>query len=110
MRMLLLAVSLAFTGAASAEGGPMLNPQQMVQAQKVAQAKGCMACHGVDKKIVGPSYKDIAAKYKGNPAVVAQLSQKVIKGGGGVWGPVPMPPNAVTPQESEMLTKWVLSH
>jgi len=54
---------------------------------------GCMACHAKDKKIVGPSFKDIAAKYKGQPDVVAKLSEKVRKGGSGVFGPVPMAPN-----------------
>ena len=53
---------------------------------------GCVACHAKDKKIVGPAFKDIAAKYKGQD-VVAKLSDKVRKGGSGVWGPIPMPPN-----------------
>jgi cytochrome c len=54
---------------------------------------GCMACHAKDKKLVGPSFKDIAAKYKGQPDLVAKLSEKVRKGGSGVFGPVPMAPN-----------------
>ena len=54
---------------------------------------GCMACHAKDKKLVGPSFKDIATKYKGQPDVVAKLSEKVRKGGAGVFGPVPMAPN-----------------
>ncbi len=54
---------------------------------------GCMACHAKDKKIVGPSFKEIAAKYKGQPDLVAKLSEKVRKGGSGVFGPVPMAPN-----------------
>jgi cytochrome c len=54
---------------------------------------GCMACHAKDKKLVGPSFKDIATKYKGQPDVVAKLSEKVRKGGSGVFGPVPMAPN-----------------
>jgi cytochrome c len=54
---------------------------------------GCMACHAKDKKLVGPSFKDIAAKYKGQPDMVAKLSEKVRKGGSGVFGPVPMAPN-----------------
>jgi cytochrome c len=54
---------------------------------------GCMACHAKDKKLVGPSFKDIAAKYKGQADVVAKLSEKVRKGGSGVFGPVPMAPN-----------------
>ena len=58
-----------------------------------AQKAGCMACHSMDKKLVGPSFKDIAAKYKGQGDAVAKLSDKVRKGGSGVWGPIPMPPN-----------------
>jgi cytochrome c len=54
---------------------------------------GCMACHNKDKKVVGPSFKDVAAKYKGQPDVVAKLMEKVRKGGSGVYGPVPMAPN-----------------
>ncbi|MEO8123630.1 MAG: c-type cytochrome [Burkholderiales bacterium] len=57
---------------------------------------GCLACHSDDKKIVGPSYKDVAAKYKGQPDAVAKLTEKVRKGGSGVWGPVPMSPNPVS--------------
>ncbi|MFT3858705.1 MAG: cytochrome C [Aquabacterium sp.] len=55
---------------------------------------GCMACHAKDKKVVGPAFKDIASKYKGDKEAVAKLSDKVRKGGSGVWGPIPMPPNA----------------
>ena len=54
---------------------------------------GCMACHSKDKKIVGPAFKDIAAKYKGQDAT-AKLMEKVRKGGAGSFGPVPMSPNA----------------
>jgi cytochrome c len=54
---------------------------------------GCVACHNVDKKIIGPSYKDVAAKYKGQPDAAAMLFDKVRKGGSGVWGPAPMPPH-----------------
>ena len=57
---------------------------------------GCLACHAVDKKIVGPSYKDVAKKYAGQPDAVAKLTEKVRKGGSGVWGPVPMSPNPVS--------------
>lgn len=54
---------------------------------------GCMACHAKDKKLVGPSFQDIAAKYKGQGDAVAKLSEKVRKGGAGAWGPIPMPAN-----------------
>ena len=58
-----------------------------------AQKAGCMACHAMDKKMVGPAFKDIAAKYKGQPDAVARLMDKVRKGGSGSFGPIPMSPN-----------------
>ena len=76
---------------------------------ELAQKKNCMACHAVDKKLVGPAYKDIAAKYAGQKDAVAKLSEKVIKGGSGAWGQIPMPANAVTPDEAKTLVTWVLS-
>ena len=76
----------------------------------LATAKNCMACHAVDKKLVGPSYKDVAAKYTGQQDAVEKLSAKVIKGGSGVWGPIPMPANAqVTPDEAKKLVAWILT-
>ena len=77
---------------------------------KLAQEKGCLACHSVDKKIVGPAYKDVAAKYKGDASAEAKLVKKVLQGGAGVWGTVPMPPNTtVKEDEAKILVKWVLS-
>lgn len=76
----------------------------------LAQKKNCMACHAVDKKVVGPAYKDVAAKYAGQKDAADKLAEKIIKGGSGVWGPVPMPPNTqVTPAEAKTLATWVLS-
>jgi len=57
----------------------------------------CVACHQMDKKVVGPAYKDVAKKYKGQKDIVAKLAEKVKKGGQGAWGPVPMPPNPAVP-------------
>jgi len=75
--------------------------------EALAKAKGCLACHAVDKKVVGPSYKDVAKKYTAKDE--AMLVEKVIKGGKGVWGPVPMPPNpSVTPEEAKKLVVWIL--
>ena len=59
----------------------------------LAQKKNCMACHAVDKKLVGPSYKEVAVKYAGQKDAVDKLAVKIVKGGSGVWGPVPMPAN-----------------
>ena len=77
--------------------------------EALAKAKNCMACHAIDKKVVGPAYKDVAAKYKGDKAAVATLAAKIKAGGKGVWGEVPMPPNNVTPEEATKLATWVLS-
>jgi len=77
---------------------------------ELAQKNACTACHAVDKKIVGPAYKDVAAKYKGNAKAQAMLEEKVKKGGVGVWGQVPMPPNAnVKDEDVKTLVKWILS-
>jgi cytochrome c len=78
--------------------------------QALAQSKNCMSCHAVDKKIVGPAYKDVAAKYKGDAGAAAKLATKIQKGGAGVWGPVPMPANPqVNDAEAKKLAAWVLS-
>jgi cytochrome c len=78
-------------------------------AQALAQKSGCLACHSVDNKIVGPAYKDVAAKYKGQD-VLDQLVAKVKNGGSGVWGPVPMPPNVnVSEADIKTIVSWVLS-
>ena len=76
--------------------------------EALARKHNCLACHQIDKKLVGPSYKDIAKKYKGQK-VQAKLEQKVKKGGSGVWGPVPMPPNAAVPEKDiHELVEWIL--
>jgi cytochrome c len=76
----------------------------------LAKAKNCMACHAVGSKLVGPAYKDVAAKYAGQKGAEDKLVQKVMKGGSGVWGPVPMPANPqVSEAEARSLVKWVLS-
>lgn len=77
---------------------------------ELAQQKTCMACHAQDRKIVGPSYKEVAAKYAGQKdAAVAMIAEKIMKGGVGVWGPVPMPANPkVSPTEARQLAVWIL--
>jgi len=78
---------------------------------ELAQKKNCMACHAVATKVIGPSYKEVAAKYGGQPDAVAKLSQKVIKGGSGVWGAVPMPANPqVSEAEAKQLVQWILTN
>ncbi len=77
---------------------------------QLATAKNCMACHAVATKLVGPSYKDVAAKYAGQKDAVDKLAGKIIKGGSGVWGPVPMPANAqVNDAEAKKLAAWVMT-
>jgi cytochrome c len=78
--------------------------------QALATAKNCMACHAVDKKLVGPSYKDVAAKYASDKSAVDKLAGKIMKGGSGIWGAVPMPANAqVNEAEAKTLAAWVMS-
>jgi cytochrome c len=76
---------------------------------QLATAKNCMACHAVATKLVGPSFKDVAAKYAGQKDATDKLANKIIKGGSGVWGPVPMPANAqVNADEAKKLAAWVM--
>lgn len=76
----------------------------------LAQKKNCMACHATDKKLVGPSYKDVAAKYAGQAGAADKLAEKIMKGGSGVWGQVPMPANPqVSADEAKQLAAWVLT-
>jgi cytochrome c len=78
--------------------------------EALAKKHNCLACHAVDKKLVGPSYKDVAAKYRSDPGAEAKLVDKVKKGGQGVWGQVPMPPNSQVPDaDVKALVKWILS-
>jgi len=79
------------------------------KAKALAQAKNCLACHAIDKKLVGPAYTEVSKKYKGNKDAEAMLIKKVINGGGGVWGTIPMPPNPVKEDEAKLLVQWVLS-
>jgi cytochrome c len=76
----------------------------------LAKSKNCMGCHSIDRKVLGPSFKDISAKYAGQKDAEAKLTQKILKGSSGVWGGIAMPPNAgVSEQEAVALTKWILS-
>ncbi len=76
----------------------------------LATSKNCMACHATDKKLVGPAYKDVAAKYSGDKTAADKLATKIQKGGAGVWGPVPMPANTqVNDAEAKKLAAWVLT-
>jgi cytochrome c len=94
-----LAALLMMTGVASADDGLAL-----------AQKNACMSCHGVDKKIVGPAYKDVAKKYAGDKSAHDKLVAKVKAGGKGVWGEIPMPPNPqVKAEDLNKIVSWILS-
>ena len=78
--------------------------------QALATSKNCMACHAVDKKLVGPSYKEVATKYAADKGAADKLAAKIVKGGAGVWGAVPMPANAqVNDADAKKLAAWVLA-
>lgn len=78
--------------------------------EELAKKHACFACHAVDKKLVGPSYKDVAAKYRGDAGAEGRLADKVKKGSQGTWGQVPMPPNASVPDgDVRALVRWILS-
>jgi cytochrome c len=89
----------------------MLLAGQANASQALAQKSGCLACHSVDKKVLGPSYKDVAAKYKGDKGAEAKLVAKVKAGGSGVWGPMPMPANSpqVKDEDIKTIVQWILS-
>lgn len=98
-RSLLVVVAMSALASSSAMASPDL-----------AKAKNCMACHAVANKLVGPAFKDVAAKYAGQKDAEAKLSVKVLKGGSGAWGAVPMPANPqVSDAEAKALVKWILA-
>jgi cytochrome c len=101
MKALLLAIAAA---------GSMLVTVQANADQALAQKSGCLACHSIDKKVLGPAFKDVAAKYKGDKTAEAKLVEKVKKGGSGVWGPMPMPANSPQVKDDDIKTivAWVL--
>jgi len=78
--------------------------------EELAKKHACLACHAVDKKLVGPAYKDVAAKYRADKDAPKRLAAKVKNGSQGVWGTVPMPPNSAVPDaDISTLVKWILS-
>jgi cytochrome c len=76
---------------------------------ELAKTKNCMACHAMDKKVLGPGFREVAAKYKGQKDAEAKMVASITKGSTGVWGPMAMPPNGVSPAEALSLAKWVLA-
>ena len=101
---------VALAAAAAILGGGTAHAADAKGAEDLMKKHACVACHAVDKKMVGPAYKDVAAKYRGQKDAEAKLVDKVKKGGVGVWGQVPMPPNAAVPDNDvKTLVQWVLS-
>ncbi|AKU13798.1 c-type cytochrome [Aromatoleum toluolicum] len=97
-----------FVAAAVAAG--LLSAAPAFASADLAKAKNCLACHAVDKKLVGPAYQEVAKKYAGDAGAVAKLAEKIQKGGSGVWGTMPMPANPqVNAEEAKTLATWVLS-
>lgn len=95
--------ALLIMAAAAAVSAPAMADEAL------AKSKNCMACHAVDKKLVGPSYKEVAKKYAGDAKAADMLAAKVMKGGSGVWGAIPMPANPqVNAAEAKKLVTWVL--
>jgi cytochrome c len=95
----ILAASVLATGAVRADAG-----------EDLLKKSGCLACHSMEKKLVGPAYKDVANKYRGDASAAAKLADKVKKGGSGVWGPVPMPPNAaVSDADIKTMVAYILA-
>ncbi|MBL8518792.1 MAG: c-type cytochrome [Betaproteobacteria bacterium] len=108
MKRNLIAITLA-AGVALPAGAQALDAKQ---ANDIMTKGACIACHHPDKKLVGPAYKDIAKKYKADKNAAATLEKKVRTGGGGVWGPVPMPPNPkekITDEDTKKLVAWILT-
>ena len=101
-RLLTATAGIAFAAAV------LVSPAAMAD-EALVKAKGCTACHANDKKLVGPAYKEVAKKYKGDAKAPAMLAEKVIKGGQGVWGPIPMPPNKVTDDEAKKMVVYILA-
>ena len=102
-RWIALAASLSFAGASHAA-------LDNAAADALMKKDGCAACHAVDKKLVGPAYQEVAAKYKGDKDAAAKLADKVKKGGVGVWGQIPMPPNPqVSDADIKELVGWILT-
>ena len=104
------AVSLSLACAAVLASSAAHAVLDNAKAEALMKKDGCAACHAVDKKIVGPAYVDVAAKYKNDKNAVAMLSKKVKEGSTGVWGPIPMPPNTAASQaDITDLVTWIMT-
>ena len=100
---------IAAAAVAGILGGAVTANAQADKAKQLAQKYNCLACHAEDKKLVGPAYKEIAKKYKGDAGAGAKLHAKIKQGGGGVWGTIPMPPKNVPDAEIKTMVDWILA-
>ncbi len=108
--MKIIAASVLSAVATSVATLALLGSTPVLANEELAKQKACLACHQIDKKLVGPAYNDIAAKYKADKDAESKLAAKIRAGGVGVWGQIPMPANpAVSEAESKTLAKWVLA-
>jgi len=106
MKPLVLSAAAAFTASFAAASGPLL----AADAQELLKEKACLSCHTLDKKLVGPAYKEVAAKYKSRKDAESYLVKKIKEGSTGVWGPIPMPPNGtVDDADAKTLAKYILT-
>lgn len=98
--------ALAMAGAGAVQAAP-----DVAKVKQILAGNACLACHAMEKKVVGPSYQDIAAKYKGGDAAVADTLAKHIKQGvSGVWGPIPMPPNPnINDADLKLVVEWIIA-
>jgi cytochrome c len=90
----------------SAHAEPVIDA---ARAQQIATQHACFGCHAIDKKLVGPAYRDVAARYAGKPGSAATLIAHVQNGSSGVWGAVPMPPNAISAADAQTVVQWILA-
>lgn len=105
-----ITLTLASAAAFAATLSMVAMPAHAADELNLAKAKNCLACHSVDKKVVGPAYKDVAAKFAGQPGAVDMLAGKILHGSTGTWGAIPMPPNTnVSDAEAKQLATWILS-
>jgi cytochrome c len=106
MKPLALSAAAVFAASITAASGPLL----AADAQQLLKEKACLSCHTVDKKLVGPAYSEVAAKYKSRKDAEAYLVKKIKEGSTGVWGPIPMPPNGtVSDDDAKTLAKYILT-
>jgi cytochrome c len=100
-----------FRQLAAASCAALLTSSAAFASAELARSKNCVACHSVERKMIGPAYKAMAERYGKDESAIKLLSEKIVKGGVGNWGQMPMPPQpSVSPEEAEALVTWILSH